>query len=437
MRIAVIGSGISGLGCAHVLGSHHDVVLFEADDRLGGHSNTVEVEDPMAGPLGVDTGFIVHNDRNYPNLIRLFDELGIMTVESEMSFAVTDRATNLCYRATNPNTLFADRWRILDPAMWRMLYDIARFYRQGRRLLAEVGPDMDPAGSPTVGRLLADGGYSESFVQHHLVPMGAAVWSADPDDFLEFPAVSLLRFLDNHGLLSIGDRPQWRTVAGGSRRYVSAIARRFQSEYGNEIRLGCPVTDVVRHRTRDGGDGRTGVTVISGRPGAQRSERFDHVVFAAHSDQALRILSDAGPDEKRRLAAVRYQPNRALLHLDTSVMPPNRRAWAAWNYEQVPGHDGSASITYDLTCLMRLPGSRRYLVSLNADERVDPALVLADFDYAHPVFDHAAVAAQAEIAAANGTDNTWFCGAWMGYGFHEDGFVSALRVCSGMGIDWR
>lgn len=427
-----------------MLGPHAEVVLYEADSRLGGHSNTVEVDDPEAGAIGIDTGFIVHNDRNYPNLVRLFSELGLETVDSEMSFAVTDRSTGLCYRATNLNTLFADRRRIVDRSMWQMLYDIARFYRNGRRLLSTLGGSGGPdatgsdAASPTIGQFLADGGYSEVFINHHLIPMGAAVWSADPDDFTLFPATTLLRFLDNHGLLSVGDRPQWRTLAGGSRTYVNAIAERF----GGEIRLDEPV-QLVRRLPAGADADRDLVEVTSSRS----VETFDHIIIAAHSDQALQMLADPSEDEKQHLSAVRYQDNRATLHVDDSVMPPKRTAWAAWNYDQgvsgqpadelaAAGARAKAVLTYDLTLLMRLPGARRYFVSLNSDHRIDPATVLASFDYAHPVFDHGAVAAQAALTRLNGTANTWYCGAWMGYGFHEDGMASALRVCRALGHNW-
>lgn len=424
VRLAIIGSGISGLTCAHILGPAADVVLYEADDRLGGHSNTVEVHDPGAGPIGVDTGFIVHNDRNYPNLVRLFAELGLETVDSEMSFAVTDRTTGLCYRATNLNTLFADRRRLVDRSMWTMLYDVARFYRLGRRLLNN-SPVLD-TDSPTIGRFLTEGKFSDVFINNHLIPMGASVWSADPAEFAQFPATTLLRFLDNHGLLSVGDRPQWRTLRGGSRTYVSAIADRF----AGEIRLGAPVTSVRR------GGGSVEVTSTPTASLTPVTERFDHVIVATHSDQALQLLADPSEAEKCNLAAVRYQANRATLHTDDSVMPPKRKAWAAWNYDSLAVGDGKAALTYDMTLLMRLPGERRYFVSLNSDDRIDRSKVLALFDYAHPVFDHAAIAAQRELTENNGSANTWFCGAWMGYGFHEDGMASALKVCRGLGVDW-
>ncbi len=426
MRLAVVGSGVAGLACAHLLGPHHDVVLFEADRRLGGHANTVDVDDPAAGPLAIDTGFIVHNDRNYPHFQRLLADLGVAAIDSEMSFAVTDRATGFCYRATNLDTLLASRANALDPRLWRMVADIIRFQRAGRRFLAS-----DPDPTISLSEFLARGRYSDAFIDLHLVPMGAAVWSADPATFSRFPAASLLRFLHNHGLLSIGDRPQWKTIVGGSRAYVDALARRFQGE----IRLASPVTEVARpaHATA-GADGTGGVTIRSRTH--PEPEPFDQVILATHADQSLDLLADPTPEEKDLLGAVRYQPNRATLHTDISLLPPRRKAWAAWNYDREPGDQRLASLTYDLTNLQRLPGERRYLVSLNSDHRIRPDTVLAGFDYTHPVFDGPAVAAQPRIAAANGRRNTWFAGAWLGYGFHEDGMASAVDVCRQLGARW-
>ncbi len=429
MRIAIIGSGISGLACSHVLGPHHDVTLYERATRLGGHANTVDVDDPEAGKLAIDTGFIVHNDRNYPNLVRLFDELGVEVQDTDMSFGVTRRAIGgddrtFTYRATSATTLFADRRNLVDPVMWRMLADIVRFYRAGRRLLAEAErhPDrVDPDRS--LDQFLADGRYSRSFIDLHLIPMGSSVWSADPTTFGRFPVISLLRFLDNHGLLSVGDRPQWRTLVGGSRTYVDAIADRFDGE----IRLGSEVVGVRRDddgvvvRTEDG------------------TEQFDRVILACHSDQALLLLDDPTPEEKEILGAIRYQPNVATLHTDTSLLSPVRGAWSAWNYEcPQPGTDPTdrSTLTYDMTDLQRLPGARRYLVSLNSDHRIDPESVLASFTYAHPVFDGPAIEAQRRFDEIDGVDRTHFCGAYWSYGFHEDGMASALRVCERLGVRW-
>ncbi|MEQ8841876.1 MAG: FAD-dependent oxidoreductase [Acidimicrobiales bacterium] len=425
MRIAVVGSGVAGLSCAHVLGPAHDVTIFEADDRLGGHANTVVVDDPAAGPIAVDTGFIVHNDRNYPNLCRLFDELGVPTQDAEMSFAVTDRDVDdrgglFTYRASNPSTIFADRRNLARPAMWRMLADIVRFYRAANRLLASTDPGSE---SITLGEFLATGRYSSAFVEGHLVPLGASVWSADPDQFDAFPAVSLFRFLRNHGLLGFGRRPQWRTIPGGSRVYVDAIADRFRGT----VRLATPVEGV--RRDGDGVQVRT----------AEGSVHFDRVVLACHPDQSLRLLDDASDAERDVLGAIAYQPNTATLHTDTSVLSPVRRTWAAWNYEcPRPGIDprGVATLTYDMTNLQRLPGARRYLVSLNSEHRIDPATVLGTFRYAHPVFDGAAIEAQGRFEEIDGVSGVHYCGAYWGYGFHEDGISSALRVCERLGVPW-
>ncbi|MDH3293269.1 MAG: FAD-dependent oxidoreductase [Acidimicrobiia bacterium] len=419
MRLAVVGSGVSGLASAHLLGPRHDVVLYEADDRLGGHANTVEVDDPKLGAVGVDTGFIVHNDRNYPHLIRLFDELAVPVVESEMSFAVHNHRDGFYYRATSLNTLFADRRRLVDQRMWRMLFDIARFYRLGRKLLRQAQTGDLSVWSKTIGSLLDDGGYGPEFIEAHLIPMGAAVWSAPPDRFRDFPAISLLRFLDNHGLLSVGNRPMWKTVAGGSRVYVDAIARHFKGE----IRLASPVSAVERL-----GDG---VLVTSNG----QTERYDAVVLACHSDQSLRLLMDPSAGEERNLAAIGYQSNAAILHTDVGVLPPDQRAWAAWNYDVMSGTD-RATVTYDITRLMRLDSCHRYLVTLNDPGRIDHRAIIAEIEYQHPVFDHAAVQAQERIRTSNGTNNTWFCGAWLGYGFHEDGMASAVEVARSLGAHW-
>ncbi len=419
-RIAVIGSGVAGLSCAHVLGPHHDVVLFESDTRLGGHANTVDVHDPVAGALRVDTGFIVHNDRNYPHLVRLFDELGVETIDTEMSFGVTDSdpespTNGFTYRATSLNTLFADRRNLVRPAMWRMLRDIVRFYRSASAFLAGDDDQM------SLDQFLAGGGYSRDFVDLHLIPMGAAVWSADPTTFGEFPARSLFAFLDHHGLLGVGDRPQWRSVAGGSRTYVDALAARFDGE----IRLGCPVRSVETTATG------VEVTTTAGR------EMFDRIVLAVHSDQALRMLAHPTDAQRSILGAVRYQPNRATLHTDVSVLSPQRRAWSAWNYERRSGDQRRATLTYDMTALQHLPGRDRYLVSLNSDDAIDPATVITSFDYAHPVFDRPAIAAQRRFEEIDGVGGIHYCGAWWGYGFHEDGIASGLRACERIGVRWN
>ncbi|MEM7338177.1 MAG: FAD-dependent oxidoreductase [Actinomycetota bacterium] len=417
MRIAIVGSGIAGLTCAHVLGPEHDTVLFEADERLGGHANTIEVDDPAAGPLGVDTGFIVHNDRNYPNLCRLFDELDIAVIDTEMSFAVTDRPSGFTYRATNPNTLFADRSNLTSVRMWRMVYDIFRFYRRANRYLSEGRDDQ------TLAEFVADGSYGDEFVDLHLIPMGAAVWSADPRTFDQFPASALFRFLANHGLLSVGDRPQWRTVAGGSRRYVRAVAERFRGD----VRTGTPV-----HRVTTDSNG---VEVRFGS-GGEQSEHFDRVVLCCHSDDALRMLADATDTERAVLGAIGYRTNTATLHTDVALLSPQRRAWAAWNYDRLGPDDADPAVTYDLTTLQRLPGEHRYLVTLNSDARIDPASILHQVTYRHPEFNRAATDAQARFDEIDGTRGVHYAGAYWGYGFHEDGMVAGLRACERIGVTW-
>lgn len=412
-RTAIIGSGIGGLATAHILDPEREIVLFEAADRLGGHSNTVNVQDSVAGPLALDTGFIVHNDRNYPNLIRLFDELGVERQDSEMSFGVHDPTSGLSYRATNLRTLFADGRNALNTGYWRMLADIPRFWRDANRALQQPDPAL------TLSEFLADRSYSTEFVDWHLVPMGAAIWSADPSTFGDFPAVSLFSFLANHGLLGVGKRPQWMTVTGGSQQYVAALADRLQGD----VRLASPVTRVER--------ASGGINVTT----RDTAELFDEVVLACHTDQALEILVDAAPAEKEILGSIGYQPNRATLHTDTSVLPSARRAWSAWNYEIV-AEATTPTVTYDLTLLQRLGGSDRYLLSLNMDDRIDDAKVIRRIEYSHPVFDRAAMVAQGRLDEINGVTGVYFAGAWAGHGFHEDGLRAAIEVCNKMGVRW-
>ena len=414
-RIAVVGSGIAGLTCAHVLGPDHDVVLFEAAPRLGGHANTVDVHDRAAGQLAIDTGFIVHNDRNYPRLVRLFEELDVPTVDTEMSFGVTDRDPDspthgFTYRATSPNTLFADRRNLVRPAMWRMLRDVVRFYQQATRFLDE-GDELT-----TLDEFITRQGYGREFTELHLIPMGAAVWSTDPAGFGAFPARSLFTFLHHHGLLGVGDRPQWRTIVGGSRVYVDRIAARF----AGTIRVATPVQRLERPSVPGGGP-----TVVT----AHGRETFDRVIVATHSDQALRLLAEPSDVQREVLGAIRFQPNRAVLHTDTSLLSPRRRAWAAWNYDRHSAGQDAATLTYDMTALQHLPGAERYLVSLNSPARIDPERVIETFDYTHPVFDGSAIRAQQRFDEIDGVDGFHFCGAWWGYGFHEDGIASGHRVC--------
>jgi predicted NAD/FAD-binding protein len=416
MRIAIVGTGISGLVCAHRLAPTHDLTIFEADDRIGGHTHTVRV-DLDDETHQVDTGFIVHNERNYPAFVSLLRELGVATQPSDMSFSVSDQITGTEYRATNLNTIFAQRTNLVRPQFLRMLVDILRFNRAARHLLDEER--SRETAEESLDDFLARGGYSRAFIDRFLVPLGASIWSAEPETFTRFPALAYARFMHNHGLLQLRDRPQWRTVTGGSHRYVEALTAPF----ADRIRLGDPVHKVVRR------DDATVEVVSSGRG----LERFDRVVLATHSDQALRLLADPSGPEREILGAIRYQPNVATLHTDERFLPRNPRARASWNYHLSPGEHRAATLTYWMNNLQSLRSRHQILVTLNRDDEVDPARRLGRYEYAHPVFDAAALAAQARRPEIQGVRSTYFAGAYWEYGFHEDGVRSALDVCRHLG----
>jgi len=410
VRIAVIGSGVSGLVCAHLLSPRHEVVLYEADRRLGGHVHTVDVAAP-GGPVAVDTGFIVFNDRTYPSFIRLLERLGVASQESDMSFSVRSDLRDLEYGGAGLDALFAQRRNLLSPRFHRMLLDLLRFYREAPAL-AEAGPE--------VGLLawLSGRGYSRAFVEDHLLPMVGAVWSSSRDGARDFPARFLARFLRNHGLLQLTGRPAWRTVRGGSRTYVQAILEAFRGE----VRAGCPVAGVRRDEA--------GVRV---RPAEGAAERFDHAILACHADQALRLLEDPSPLERSLLGAFPYRSNEVLLHDDERVMPRSRRAWSAWNYHLDDEAQAGASVTYWMNRLQRLPGTRQYLVTLNRAAAVAPPSLLGRFEVEHPIFTAAGVEAQARQPELLGHRATSYCGAYWRNGFHEDGVVSAQAACRPLG----
>jgi predicted NAD/FAD-binding protein len=415
MRIAVVGSGIAGLTCAHLLHGRHDVTLYELDGRPGGHTNTVEVEiDGTAH--AVDTGFIVYNERTYPGFVGLLNHLRVETKDSDMSFSVADECSGLEWRGTSLSTLFAQRRNIANPAFQRMLVDVVRFNRAARRIAAE---GADPA--LTLGEFLDGGVWSRHLVDWYLVPLGSAIWSADPASFARIPMSTFARFFDNHGLLRVGDQPQWRTIDGGAARYVDAILRPLRER----LRLGAPVEKVVRRPT----DGTVELRTAQGE-----LAEFDHVVLATHSDQALRLLADPSRAEVEVLGAIRYQPNRATLHTDARLLPRTQRAWASWNYHRPQLDPGRATVTYFMNRLQGIESSRPILVTLNRDDDIDPATVISTFEYDHPVLDAAAVRAQSRYDDINGRRGTWFAGAYWGHGFHEDGVQSALRVCRGLGV---
>lgn len=412
MHIAVIGTGISGMVSAWLLTrGGHEVTAFEAGSHIGGHTNTIPVEvDGMAYP--VDTGFIVYNDRTYPNFIRLLAHLGVPARPTTMSFSVRDDATGLEWNGTNLDTLFAQRRNLLRPGFWRMVRDVLRFGREAPRLLDR---EDDRA---TLGEYLDANGYSREFAEWYLFPMGGAIWSAPVGAMRSFPARFFVRFFHHHGMLTVAGRPQWRTVVGGSWSYVAPLVASFRQR----IRLDSPVERVTRH---------PGGATVRSRHG---DERFDAVVIGVHADQALRLLADPTRAEREVLGAFRYQPNLAILHTDDSIMPRRRKAWAAWNYHRCADPAAAVPVTYNMNILQGLDAPCQFLVTLNRETGIDPAKVLRRIRYQHPEYTVAAVAAQKRLAEVSGVDRTWFCGAYWGNGFHEDGVVSALAVARGFGI---
>ena len=416
-RVAVVGSGISGLAAAHALAAEAQVTLFEAAARFGGHSNTVDVT--LDGIThGVDTGFLVFNHRTYPNLVRLFDELGVDTAPSEMSFSVQVPDTGLEWSGCNLNTVFAQRSNLLSPRFIGMLRDVLRFNRLATGL-ALTGGEAELA--EPIADFLDRHGFGARFRDWYFLPMIGCIWSCPTEQMLQFPISTLIRFCHNHGLIQVSNRPQWHTVRGGSRNYVDKLLRGIP-----DARLNSPV-----HRLRrlPAGDGRGGVMLATD----QGEERFDDVVLACHSDQSLALLADALPAERAVLSAIRYHPNRAVLHTDAQLLPKSQRAWAAWNYARASStgdEQAGVCLHYLINRLQPLPWKQPVVVSLNPDPArpPDPAKVIARIDYSHPVFDLAATRAQQQLPALQGLAGVWFCGAWTRYGFHEDGLMSALDV---------
>jgi predicted NAD/FAD-binding protein len=411
-NIAVIGAGIAGLSAAWLLSKRHRVTLYEADNHLGGHANTVDVE-TQGGTIAVDTGFIVYNERNYPNLTALFRHLGIATEPTEMSFALSIDRGAYEYNGNGADGFFGQRRNIARPGHWRLMLDIARFFRSSRDNI-----ETYPAGV-TLGAFLAGENYSDIFIQDHIIPMGAAIWSTAADGMLAFPARSFIQFYANHGMLQFRNRPYWRTVTGGSREYVG----RLVADVGFEVQRGNPVRRVVRqpdyvHIT----DERGGI-----RP-------FDQIVIATHADQAVRILDEPDALEAKLLGAFIYQTNRAVLHRDPRWMPRRRRLWSSWNYlKQRKGAENDLCVTYWMNRLQNLQSDTNLFVTLNPYAEIHPKAVEAAFDYQHPTFDNATLDAQKNLWAIQGTRRTWYCGSYFGYGFHEDGAQSGLAVAERLG----
>jgi predicted NAD/FAD-binding protein len=415
MKVAIVGSGISGLAAAHTLAGHADITLFEAGAWFGGHTHTVDITLPTPqGPVthGVDTGFLVFNERTYPRLIELFATLGVKTVKSDMSFSVQVPGAlgngALEWSGSSLNTVFAQRANLVRPRFLRMLRDLLRFNRLATAC-AQSGEE--PGLLQPLGDFLREHRFSDEFRDWYLLPMIGCIWSCPTDQMLRFPVATLVRFCHNHGLLQVADRPQWWTVAGGARHYVDKIVAGIADK-----RLNTPVRRVMRTEagvriTTDGG-----------------TEHFDHVVMATHPDQALALLTEPSAQEAEVLGAIRYQRNRAVLHTDASVLPRKRSAWAAWNYESGPAGSGDVCLHYWLNQLQPLPWTQPVLVSLNPLRPIARKQIMGEYDYDHPVFDRDAIAAQAGVAQLQGQRRTWFCGAWTGYGFHEDGLKAGQRV---------
>jgi len=414
MKIAIVGSGIAGNVAAHHLHAGHDITVFEAGHHVGGHTHTHDVA-LGSRHYAIDTGFIVFNDWTYPNFIALLEQLGIAWQDSAMSFSVRAAHENLEYNGTSLNALFAQRRNLVRPAFWRMVRDIVRFNRQAPALLAPDATDV------SLGDYLVANDYGPEFCDWYLIPMGAAIWSADPAQMLGFPARYFIRFFHNHGMLSVDDRPTWRVVRGGSREYVRALTR----PYADRIRLDTPVEWIRRYPSH---------VMIKAR--GTEPERFDAVFIACHSDQALRLLADATPPEREVLGAIPYQENDIVLHTDTRLLPRRRLAWAAWNYHVLPGTRRRATVTYNMNILQGLAAPETFCVTLNHSEAIAPEKVIKRLTYHHPVYTPAGVAAQGRQDELNGAQRTFFCGAYWRFGFHEDGVVSALAALDHF-RDWQ
>jgi predicted NAD/FAD-binding protein len=413
MEIAIVGSGIAGMSAARLLHARHQVTLFEAGDTLGGHTHTVHV-DVCGTSRALDTGFLVYNERTYPNFSRLLAQLGVETQPSDMSFSVRCERSGLEYCGSSLNALFAQRRNLLRPSFHRMLRDILRFNREALLLLDE--PDK----ALTLGEYVRRQRYGREFSEQYLLPMGAAIWSAPPEQMGEFPAVNFVRFFHNHGLLSIHDRPVWRVVSGGSDRYIEPLIRPL----AEQVRLNSPIASIRRQ-----GDH------VWVRPVGGEAERFDEVVIAAHADQALRMLSDATAAEREILGSFPYQRNEAVLHTDESLLPRARRAWASWNYHLAEG-GSHVAVTYWLNRLQGIAGAPQFCVTLNRPSAIRSDRVLRRVTFHHPLYTARSLAAQGRHAEISGVRKIHYCGAYWGFGFHEDGLNSAIAVAQQLGVVW-
>ena len=406
MKLAVIGTGIAGNVAAYHLSRDHDITVFEASDRIGGHTNTFDVSHD-GRDYAIDTGFIVFNDYTYPNFLGLLSELGVASQKSEMSFSVRNERSGAEYNGTSLNALFAQRSNLFRPSFYRMILDILRFNREAPGVLESGAPEL------TLGEFLAQQRYSQAFVDNYVIPMGAAIWSAAPDMMRQMPVSFFVRFFENHGMLSVDDRPEWRVICGGSRNYVEKLV----AGHRERIRLNTPVERVRRFPTH-----------VEVKARGSETERFDQLFIACHSDEALAMLEDASSLEREVLGAIKYQPNEAVLHTDERLMPRRRLAWAAWNYHIADDDSTRAAVTYNMNILQGIDSPTQFCVTLNRSAAIKPSSVLQRIRYAHPLFTREAIAAQQRHSDIDGCRRTYFCGAYWGFGFHEDGVVSALNA---------
>ena len=406
MKIAVIGSGISGLVAAYQMADEADITVFEANEYVGGHTHTIDIS-TEEGQYAVDTGFIVFNDWTYPNFCALMDVLGVESQRSDMSFGLRSDPSNIEFALPSLNSFFANRVNILNPKYYGLLRDIVRFNKQAKEHVKSGSALM------TLGEFFKKHSYSSSFLEWYVIPMIAAIWSADPKSVADLPALYFLNFFEHHGLLNVFERPQWRVIKGGSSQYIEPLCRRFVSG----IRLNSPIESIRRF------DNHVEVKVAG-----SELECFDHVVIATHSNQALAMLSDASDAEHEILGAVRYTPNDVVLHTDRTILPKSRRAWASWNYRIHEGDSSQSQLTYQMNRLQGLESSNEFCVSLNQTQHIDSACILGQFNYSHPAYDGAAILAQKRHSEISGVNRTHYCGAYWGYGFHEDGVNSALAA---------
>lgn len=415
MRIAIVGGGISGLGAAYLLQKDHQVSVFEAQSHWGGHTHTHAIS-VDGRDYAIDTGFIVFNPGHYPLLTKLFGDLDVVSQETTMSFSVSDERSGFEYEASGLGGLFC-RWKnAISPRFWKMLFDLRKFHREATKVLDE------PAPGPSLGEYLHREGYSRGFAEDHLIPMASALWSAPEKQIEDYPAQALVRFMQNHCMLQISDRPIWRVVKGGSARYIDALIPRLDRV---QLHLQAPVDSVRRTQsgveiTRDG-----------------HTETFDQVIFACHSDQALALLAEPSALETEVLGALPYQPNEVVLHTDTSLLPRRQKAWAAWNALKLSGADDQCTVSYSMNLLQSITSPTQFIVTLNAGERINPDKILRRLNYAHPLYTLDGERARARRAEINGTDRIWYCGAYWSHGFHEDGLRSGVEVARALGANWH